>query len=93
MSWNVNDRVEVRANTTQPWRAGAVRHVPSEGHPGCPKGCYAVELDSPISGNDWTGSTRKYGGAELVGSASSLVFVTDAANTVAQGDHIRSEGG
>jgi hypothetical protein len=91
MSWSVGDRVEVRADKALAWRAGTVRHAPSEGHPACPKGCYAVELDTPVTGDDWTGVTRKYGGSELVGSATNPAFIYQHTDKVAEGDHIRSE--
>lgn len=92
MPWAVNDRVEVRISKASAWHAGAVRHVPADDHLACPTGCYAVELDTPVSANVWSGVTRKYGGLELVGGASNLVFVRAHVEKVAAGDHMKTEG-
>jgi hypothetical protein len=91
VAWIVGDRVEVRPDKALAWRAGEVKYTPASLHPSCPEGCYAVELDAPVSSDDWTGTTRRYGGAELVGGPANLVFVYEHSDKVAEGDHIRSE--
>ena len=93
MPFLVNDRVDVRADKAHAWRPGAVRHVPSEDHPSCPNGCYAVELDTPVAADDWSGVTRRYGGSELVGGPANNVFVFAHTEKLAADDHIRTEGG
>lgn len=93
MSWSVGNRVEVRADKGHAWKAGTVRYVPEDEHASCPQGCYAVELDTPVTADAWSGTTRRYGGTELVGGPGQLVFVYSHSDLVATGDHIRSEGG
>ena len=89
----MDDRVDVRADKALAWRPGTVRHIPSEEHALCPGGCYAVELDAPVSSDAWSGTTRRYGGSDLVGGPTNNVFVFEQTEKLAADDHIRSEGG
>ena len=53
----------------------------------------AVVLDTEISANDWSGVTRRYGGSDLVGGASSPVMVYTQVESVVPDELIRPEGG
>lgn len=83
----------MRAKQALAWRAGVVRHVPGDAHVDCALGCYAVELDVPVTANDWTGTARRYGGEALVGGPGNLVFVNQVSIKLFPGELIRSEGG
>lgn len=85
MAWDVDDLVDVRATAALPWQPGVVRMV--EGN------CYAVELDTPITADAWTGTTRKYGGSDLVGGPPNYVLVQDHVEKIVPDELIRSQGG
>jgi hypothetical protein len=57
----VGTRVDVRAKASLDWHAGTIVATGGEG-----EHCYEVELDVPVTADEWTGTTRRYGGAELV---------------------------
>jgi hypothetical protein len=81
VAFEVGDLVDVRANKAHEWRAGTVQAVDG--------GCYTVELDTPVTANTWTGTTRQYGGDEPV----STVHIWKHVHDVATDDHIRVQGG
>jgi len=80
------DRVDVRSNTSLAWRPGTVRMSPAA-H------CYAVELDAPVSSDQWSGVTRRYGGVGTVGGPQNLVYVYSQVTSVVPNELIRPEGG
>lgn len=79
--WNVNDPVEIRANSSQTWSSGVVTSMTNQ--------CYCVTLDTPMTANAWLGVTRKYAGTELI----TVVNVTKHCPDIVPNMHIRTPGG
>jgi hypothetical protein len=52
--------VSVRADPALPWRDGVSQGLTPGGQ------CYRVTLDTPITADEWSGKTRKYGGSNPV---------------------------
>jgi hypothetical protein len=74
----VDDLVEVRAAGAHAWRTGMVTEVREN--------CYVITLDAPLSGNTWTGKTRRLGGNPNI----SMVCVAKASETAVEGQHVRA---
>lgn len=61
-SYALDDLVDVRANKAHSWRAGTVTSAAA----GPGGNCWEVTLDIPVTANDWSGATRKYGGTNTL---------------------------
>jgi hypothetical protein len=82
-TYDPGDRVGVRSSAGLDWHDGV---VVSHDH-GLTQCCYHVKLDTPVSGNAWSGTTRKLGGDELV----SMVCVFRHTENLTPGEHIRPQ--
>lgn len=78
MSWNISDPVQVRANSSQAWVGGVVTEVFPD--------CYKVTLNTPMTSDAWTGTTRPYAGDSLL----TYVAVLRHCETLAPDEHIRT---
>jgi len=78
MIWNVSDPVDIRANSGQAWSSGVVATVCTD--------CYIVTLDTPITANVWTGTTRPLKGSELLTS----ITVLKHCDSLVPNEHIRT---
>lgn len=79
-SYPNGSRVEVRSSGSAPWYPG---EVVRQDHM-----CWEVDLDSAVTGDQWSGVTRRYGGSDMIG----LVSVFKATETVLPGSQIKAEG-
>ena len=58
MPWNVSDPVQVRANSGQAWSGGVVYAVMDDR--------YCITLDTPMTADAWTGTTRAIMGDKML---------------------------
>ena len=79
----VDDDVDVRADDAHTWRAGTVTAVEDNR--------YEVTLDTPITADTWSGTTRKYGGSDTLDTV--FIFKSVESMTSTEGDLIRTQGG
>jgi hypothetical protein len=86
MPFVLNDRVEVRAATAHAWRAGEV----TDANAGAGGGCYEVTLDNPVTGNAWSGVTRKRAGAEFL--KDNRVYISKHVEDLDPLNQIKAEG-
>ena len=77
--------VDVRHDPANTWHPGTVTN-PCPAHP---TGCWVVALDTPVTSDVWTGTTRKRGGSENVTD----IHVAQAAdiNGLTEGELIRTQ--
>ena len=88
-TWNLNDTVDIRSAPNLTWRAGTVTD-PDAGPGG---GNIEVTLDAPITANDWTGTTRRYGGADNIKNNKVLISKNADLFGMTEGELIRTQGG
>ena len=80
------DPVDVRHDTTRPWLPGTVTNDACHGGT-----CWLVTLNAPCTADAWTGTTRRYGGADNL--KNNLVHIAKAAdiNGLNEGELIRTQ--
>lgn len=90
-NYNTNNLVDVRAATTLPWLPGTVTNDACSLHIGDP--CWEITLDADCTADDWSGTTRRYGGTALI--TDKKVHIRKSSDTLGlnEGHYIRTQGG
>lgn len=80
--------VDVRHDTARTWLPGTVTNP-------CPlhADCWLVTLNAPVTANVWTGTTRKYGGANNLTNNEVHIAQAGDVENLTEGQLIRIQGG
>ena len=83
----LNDTVDIRHDTAQPWLPGTV----TDANAGPGGGCWEVTLDADCPADDWTGTARLYGGSDNLKNKKVLIFKHADIPNLTEGELIRTQ--